>query len=672
MRRWRGALVVAGGLLVVAAVGDATLQVVVRPRVMAAVSRLVGAPASAARLRVSPFGGVRLRGLRAGDAVTVRSLRIDLEPGAALEGQLRPTRVVAEGVRVRLDDGLATLRAWRDRATQARGGAARDGAPRRPLQLEVTDLEVVAVPHGATIRAERLEGTGGAQAVTVTGRDVTVGVGPAALVAAAVRLEAPASLAPPVSVELSGGRALVHQDLLADRLTASLRLDPGGGEVRASARAPGTEGAAREVSLSARFGDDGGEARLSAAAFPLRALAQVLAPAGLLVEQSTAELEVSGRWRGPLRRGMDVGATGRVTARDLGLRLPRLAARDVMGIHATLDGSARVRGDGVEIDRATLQLGAIRATVRASVAALAARPRLSRWATLPEAGCQVRVDALPPGLAPALQGLQLAGRLSASLALTIDWAQLDRIEHEESIDARACRALRDPPAADVAALTGPFRHRGVDAAGRPREFTLGPENPSYRPLDRISRHVVSAFLTAEDRRFWQHSGFDAAMLGKALAHDLAAGRVEKGASTITQQLAKNLFLKADRTIGRKLEEAVIAWRLEQVLPKRRILELYLNAIELGPGLYGVAEATRTYFGRDVATVGPLEAAHLAALTPNPKLFARRIEAPDARARWLDHLYELLAMMQRAHRVTPGEVEAARARGLQLSNWRGPG
>jgi hypothetical protein len=656
---------VAGGLLVVAAVGDATLQVVLRPRVMAAVSRLVGAPASAARLRVSPLGSVHLRGLRAGDAVTVRSLRIDLALGAALEGQLRPTRVVADGARVRLDDGLATLRAWRDRAIPARGGGARDGAPRPPLLLEVTDVEVASVPHGATFRAARVDGAAGAHAVTVTAHELTVGVGPAALVAATVRLEAPASLSPPVSVELSGARVLVHRELLADRLTASLRLDPGGGEVRATALAPGTDGAAREASLSARFGDDGGEARLSAAAFPIRALAKVLLPAGLLVEQTTAELELSARWRGPLRRGMDGGATGHVAARNLGLRHPRLAARDVTGINATLDGSARVRGDGLEVDRATLQVGAIRATLRASLAALTAKPRLSLWATLPEAGCQDLVDALPTGLAPALQGLQLSGRLSASLALTIDWAQLDRIEHEESLDARACRALRDPPAADVAALKGPFKHSVVDGAGRPREFTLGPENPSYRPLTGISRHVVSAFLTAEDRRFWQHSGFDAAMLGRALAHDLATGRVEKGASTITQQLAKNLFLQPDRTIGRKLEEAVIAWRLEQVLPKRRILELYLNAIELGPGLYGVAEATRTYFGKDVATVGPLEAAHLAALTPNPKLFARRIEAPDARERWLNHLYELLAMMQRAHRVTPEEVEAARARGLQL-------
>jgi hypothetical protein len=665
MFTWRGALVVAAGLLVVAAVGDATLQVVFRPRVMAAVSRLAGVPASAARLRVSPFGAVHLRGLRAGDAVTVRSLHVELALGSLLEGDLRPTRVTADGVRVRLDDGLATLRTWRERATRGRGGGARDGVPRRPLTIEADDVEVVSIPHGATFRAVRLEGALGAQAVILTGQVVTLGAGPATLQAAIVRLEAPASLAPPMSVELSGGRALVHDRLLADRLAASLRLDPGGGEARVTAQAPGSEGAAQEASLTARFGDDGGEARVAASAFPLRPLAKLLAPAGLLVDQTTAELELSGRWRGPLRRGMDVGAAGHVTARNLGLRHARLAARDVTGINATLDGSARVRGDVVEIDRATLQLGATRATVRASLAALGARPRLSLWATLPEAGCQDLVDALPAGLAPALKGLQLTGRLSASLALTIDWAQLDHVEHEESIDARACRVLVDPPAADVVALKRPFTHHVVDAAGQPRELALGPANASYRPLPQISRHVVSAFLTAEDRRFWHHSGFDAAMLGKALAHDLAAGRVEKGASTITQQLAKNLFLQPDRTIGRKLEEAVIAWRLEQVLAKQRILELYLNAIELGPGLYGVAEATQAYFGKDVAAVGPLEAAHLAALTPNPKLFARRIEVPEARARWLAHLYDLLGMMQRAHRLTPEEVEAARARGLQL-------
>jgi monofunctional biosynthetic peptidoglycan transglycosylase len=218
----------------------------------------------------------------------------------------------------------------------------------------------------------------------------------------------------------------------------------------------------------------------------------------------------------------------------------------------------------------------------------------------------------------------------------------------------------------VAASSETLRPRTSDGTGGTREIVLGVENPSFSPLGRISRHLVSAFLTAEDRRFWRHGGFDAAMLGRALSHDIAVGRIEKGASTITQQLAKNMFLSKDRTLGRKLEEAVIAWRMEQLLSKRRILELYLNAIELGPGLYGVHEAAQYYFGKLPSDLGPLEAAHLAALTPNPRLFARRFGGEDgASERWLNHLYDLIAMMRRSNRLTAEEAATARARGLRL-------
>jgi hypothetical protein len=665
MRARQGALVLGGGLLVLVAVGDATLQAVARPRVMAACARLLGAPVHADRLRVSPFGHVSMRGLRAGTAVAAARLEVDLDVTAALDGRVRPTRVTAAGVRLRLADGLATARAWRDRLPRGRPGGTGAAATRAPLLVTVTDLEVTSVPQALTIRARLLEGLLGDRAAEVTVQGVSAATGPLLLRAATARVAAPANLAPPFTAGLDQGEVLVAGVPFAAPLTATLRLDPGGGELQVVARAPGTAAPRGQSALSARFGDDGGEARLTAAAFPCAPLAPVLAPAGVLTGGTTLDAELSARWRGPLHRGMEVGASGRVAVRGLGLRHRRLAARDVTGIDARIDGGARLRGDDLEIDRATLQLGAVRATIRASLASLATRPRLALYASLAEAGCQELADAVPTGLAPALRGIKLSGRLSASLGLNIDWAQLDRIEHEETIDAHACRVLRDAPAANVLALKHPFPHQVSDAAGRPREFLLGPSNPSFRPLDRISRHVVSAFLTAEDRRFWRHSGFDAAMLGRALAHDLAAGRVEKGASTITQQLAKNLFLQPDRTIGRKLEEAVIAWRMEQVLTKRRILELYLNAIELGPGIYGVAEAAHRYFGKDAQALGPLEAAHLAALTPNPRFFVRRIEAPGARERWLHHLYSLLAMMQRAHRVTPEEAEAARARGLQL-------
>ena len=129
---------------------------------------------------------------------------------------------------------------------------------------------------------------------------------------------------------------------------------------------------------------------------------------------------------------------------------------------------------------------------------------------------------------------------------------------------------------------------------------------------------MRAFLVAEDGRFFSHHGFDVERIGHALAADLDAGRFDRGASTITQQVAKNLWLGGERTVGRKLEEAVLAWRLEQVLDKRRILELYLNLVELGPGVYGIQDAAEKYFGKLPDELSSDEAAQLAALLPAPR------------------------------------------------------
>src|SRR5207302_4623890 len=124
-------------------------------------------------------------------------------------------------------------------------------------------------------------------------------------------------------------------------------------------------------------------------------------------------------------------------------------------------------------------------------------------------------------------------------------------------------------------------------------------------------------VAAEDGKFFRHHGFDADMIRHALDHDLEAGRIDKGASTITQQLVKNLYLSGERTIARKLEEAVLAWRAEQLLDKRRILELYLNLAELAPGVHGLADGAERYFGKLPDQLSGDEAAQLAALLPAP-------------------------------------------------------
>jgi monofunctional glycosyltransferase len=147
------------------------------------------------------------------------------------------------------------------------------------------------------------------------------------------------------------------------------------------------------------------------------------------------------------------------------------------------------------------------------------------------------------------------------------------------------------------------------------------------PYERISAHVKRAMIAAEDAKFVDHEGFDWDGIQKALEKNEKRGRIVAGGSTITQQLAKNLFLTPKRSWVRKGQEAVITLMLEAMLDKRRIFEIYLNVIELGSGTFGVEAASRRYFGTSAAAVAPAQAARLAAMAPNPRFYERNPGAP---------------------------------------------
>jgi monofunctional biosynthetic peptidoglycan transglycosylase len=136
---------------------------------------------------------------------------------------------------------------------------------------------------------------------------------------------------------------------------------------------------------------------------------------------------------------------------------------------------------------------------------------------------------------------------------------------------------------------------------------------------RVSPDLKRAVLIAEDDAFWQHEGVDFEQLQESLELDWARGRLVRGGSTITQQLAKNLYLSPSKNPLRKLREFIIARRLEAELTKVRIFELYLNVIEWGNGVYGAEAAARTYFGTSASALGPNESALLAAAIINPRV-----------------------------------------------------
>lgn len=137
------------------------------------------------------------------------------------------------------------------------------------------------------------------------------------------------------------------------------------------------------------------------------------------------------------------------------------------------------------------------------------------------------------------------------------------------------------------------------------------------PLDRISPYLRRAVVEAEDARFYDHWGFDWQAMREALFKNARRGRIAAGGSTLTQQLAKNLFLSPDKNFLRKAQEAVLAFRLELALDKDRILELYLNVAEWGQGVFGAEEAARRYFGVSASALTARQAALLAAMLPSP-------------------------------------------------------
>lgn len=147
------------------------------------------------------------------------------------------------------------------------------------------------------------------------------------------------------------------------------------------------------------------------------------------------------------------------------------------------------------------------------------------------------------------------------------------------------------------------------------------------PYDRISVHLKRALIAAEDAKFFEHEGFDIEGIEKAYEKNLKKGRYVAGGSTISQQLAKNLFLSGERSYIRKGQEAIITMMLEHMMTKRRILEIYMNVIEWGDGVYGAEAAARHYFHTSAARLGPYQAARLAAMVPRPRYFEKRPNSP---------------------------------------------
>jgi monofunctional glycosyltransferase len=163
--------------------------------------------------------------------------------------------------------------------------------------------------------------------------------------------------------------------------------------------------------------------------------------------------------------------------------------------------------------------------------------------------------------------------------------------------------------------TGVMRQRDAEAR---REARRARRIQSWVPLSQVSRNLIHAVVAAEDPKFFGHEGIDWEAVRESVELNVRKGRFARGGSTITQQLAKNLFFTTRKSISRKLREAIVTRWLEDDLSKRRILEIYLNVIEWGDGVYGCGAAAQRYYGKPVSSLDEVEAAGLAAMIPSPR------------------------------------------------------
>ena len=705
----------AGGIFLLAALVGAAGAVLVRQRALArhAVA-LVAARVHqrlGVRLEISdatlalPFG-VRLTGVRASSGsdaeLTASEVELSLRPASLLMGRPEVRRVRVVGLSMRLDD----VKALRSLQAAPKGGGGSAG-PSRPRSLP----EVVVEGGSLRWRGRELALDGVELALVPDGQDTARWSieGQARLVGSAAGLCAATGEVRPfgsrrVTVRVACDRPLTwesgYRDLVVrfGRFHLDAALEPGGPRLDAAldefSVVRQATGALPEVEVftgSAQVGlPPGGQVRLKGDVRPARGPGRVRV-VGLVapkVPEATVDLRVEGFEvaRTPVaavlpftvlagdlsadvavdvRGGLDdVDVIGRVELTDVAVAHPWLAPSPVGGLRAVLDldVSIDVPGRRVEVYRNVWTGNGLPVEVDGR---FELSPPIRVKATVrsgPHTG-EALALALPPALAPAITPLELEGTWAASLLVDLDAEKPKAMKLRVDLDVDGLHATR-LGGVKLDRVLGRFRRHFIDPkTEEPDSYWAGPATPGWVPIEAIPWTLQMALLSQEDGGFYKHAGFSLYHVRGALARDIKEGRLVRGASTISMQTVKNVFLTPEKTLSRKIQEVILTWQLEQFLDKADILELYLNVIEWGPRLFGVAQAAEHYFAKAPEELTPLECLYLATMVPSPRFYHGQFVDGRVGGRHKRRIKRLMALMVRRGHLTPEELAEAEAMGF---------
>ncbi len=356
--------------------------------------------------------------------------------------------------------------------------------------------------------------------------------------------------------------------------------------------------------------------------------------------------------------GKELRVDGQGRAQNLSFHSRGLSDDPVTGLDVAfkLRGQMMLDGSSVRIDESEVDVGAMRVSARGTYERSPNEGhRVRADFDVPLTACQSMLDAAPKALVPRLVGMRLAGSFALKGHARFDTARVDR-DYDVGWDlSNTCRITEAPADIDASRFRKPFRRSVIGPAGERVEVESGPGTSGWVPFGAISPFMQTAVLTTEDSGFHRHGGFDMEAIRNSIRENLRKGRFVRGASTLSMQLAKNLYLDRGKTVSRKLQEVVLTTYLEQELTKDQILELYLNVVEFGPMIYGIGPAARYYFNTSATDLSLGQALYISSILPNPKQ-QHFVVGGEVSPGWMNFLRKLMQTANKRQWITDEELE----------------
>ena len=330
-----------------------------------------------------------------------------------------------------------------------------------------------------------------------------------------------------------------------------------------------------------------------------------------------------------------------------------------MNASMTLEVAYTFHDDKLSVSPLALTSGPVTASGFVNISQVRSDPVIEFELAAKDVPCASIPAAIPKGFLPTITDLQIAGTtFSPKLTGKIPWKNPLVSSLKETGFEGKCFPISVAPH-QPSVLNDPKYTFTTDYTYFVENITVGPGTNTFTPLNRIPPYVRAAMLLTEDKRFFDHGPLRISFIERALRLNLNLRKYVYGGSTISQQLTKNLFLDRRKNLARKLEEAFIAWRMENVVAKSRILELYINMIEFGPDVYGITQAAKFYFDKKPENLTPLEGAYLASLKVSPSKGGRFYKSGfPTNGWWIKRMKYILKVLAENGYITPSEVLAA--------------